>query len=549
MKIALAQINPVIGDFENNAAVIRDAARRAARRGCRLVVFPELCITGYPPRDFLDRTDFVDASRACLDRLVAEIRGIGVIVGTPVVNPDAGGKALYNAAVLFEDGRVVAEVHKRLLPAYDVFDESRYFESGTDCRVVAYNGLRLAIAICEDSWNDPEIMGREAYPIDPITLMAADDADLIINISASPFHIGKRRLRRRLLGKSARTHAVPLVYVNQVGGNDSVLFEGGSLVFDDQGQIIRRAAEFAEDMVVFDTDRAQPDDDQIRAEADSREAAVFNALVMGTRDYLNKCGFSRAVIGLSGGIDSALTLAVAAEALGPENVSTVFMPSRYTSQDNFEDTRQLAENLQVAYDVVPIDDMYTAFIHALPLDLDADSPGITEQNIQARIRGSLLMAYANRDSRLVLSTGNKSEMAVGYCTLYGDMNGGLAVIADVPKTLVYAVSRYVNRSREIIPARVLEKAPSAELKPDQTDQDDLPPYEMIDPILAAYIEGLESIDAIVARGFDRRTVTDVIQRVHRNEYKRRQAAPVLKVTAKAFGEGRRLPIAQRYRPR
>jgi NAD+ synthase (glutamine-hydrolysing) len=301
-------------------------------------------------------------------------------------------------------------------------------------------------------------------------------------------------------------------------------------------------------MVVFDTRRDVPDAGQIRESDPEEKAAVFKALVMGTRDYLHKCRFKTAIIGLSGGVDSALTAVVAAEALGPENVLTVFMPSRYTSQDNYQDTRLLAENLNVAYDVVPIDDMYAAFLRFLPLNLDADNPGITEQNIQARVRGSLLMAYANQRGSLVLSTGNKSEMAVGYCTLYGDMNGGLAVIADVPKTLVYAVCRHINRTTQIIPLRILEKAPSAELKPDQTDQDDLPPYEVIDPILAAYIERLESVDAIVAQGFDRRTVTDVIQRVHRNEYKRRQAAPGLKVTPKAFGEGRRLPIAQRYRP-
>lgn len=542
MKIALAQINPVIGDYKANGQKIIDFATRARAAGCDLVVFPELALSGYPPRDLLEKRDFIDSGLNWLNRLVAEIRGIGVICGFVDRNPSELGKPLLNGAVLFEDGTVLHRTHKRLLPTYDVFDEQRYFEPGADISVVAYKGLRLGLTICEDAWNDKEIFRRRLYGIDPVATMAGAGADLIVNISASPFHGGKREFRWHMHSAAARKHGVAFVYVNQVGGNDSLLFDGLSAVFDTEGKMRARAAEFEEDLICYDTDTRSGD---MREICGSENESILRALVTGTRDYVRKCGFSKVVVGLSGGIDSALTAWIAAEALGPQNVSTVFMPSPYTSADNFTDTRQLAENLGAGYDIIPIGAIFDAFVKPLCPDFDASAPGVTEQNIQARIRGTILMALSNRDGSLVLSTGNKSELALGYCTLYGDMNGGLAVISDVPKTMVYQLSRFINRDREVIPVRIVEKAPSAELAPDQEDQDDLPPYEEIDPILSGYVENLQGRADLEAAGFDPVTVHEVISRIERNEYKRRQAAPGLKVTVKAFGEGRRYPLARR----
>ncbi|MBI9086916.1 MAG: NAD+ synthase [Desulfobacterales bacterium] len=542
MKIALAQINPVIGDYETNGQKVIDFAARARAAGCDLVVFPELALCGYPPRDLLEKRDFIDAGLNWLNRFVAEIRGIGVICGFVDRNPSDLGKPLLNGAVLFEDGTVLHRTHKRLLPTYDVFDEQRYFEPGADISVVSYKGRRLGLTICEDAWNDKEIFRRRLYGIDPVATMAGAGADLIVNISASPFHGGKREFRWHMHSAAARKHGVTFVYVNQVGGNDSLLFDGLSAVFDTEGEIRARAAEFEEDLVCYDTDSRSGD---MREICGSENESILRALVTGTRDYVRKCGFSKVVIGLSGGIDSALTAWIAAEALGPHNVSTVFMPSPYTSADNFTDTRQLAENLGAGYDIIPIGAIFDAFVTPLCPDFDASAPGVTEQNIQARIRGTILMALSNRDGSLVLSTGNKSELALGYCTLYGDMNGGLAVISDVPKTMVYTLSRFINRDREVIPRRIVEKPPSAELAPDQQDQDDLPPYEEIDPILRGYVENLQGRADLEAAGFDPATVGEVVSRIERNEYKRRQAAPGLKVTVKAFGEGRRYPLARR----
>ncbi len=551
MKIALAQINTTVGDFSGNAAKMRRCARQARDAGCDLVVFPELATCGYPPGDLLERPAFIDANRECLDYLVESIQGIGVIAGYVERNPDNAGKGLFNALALFENGQVLFRAFKRLLPTYDVFDEHRHFEPGRDCDLFAFKGLRLALTICEDAWNDPDTFAQRLYADDPVERLASQGADLLVNISASPFHIGKRDFRHRMLADLARKYGIPVVHVNQVGGNDSLVFDGTSAGFDATGALTARCRDFEEDLVVMDALQnatAQPPADQIRAVSASDAESIRAALVLGTRDYVHKCGFQRAVIGLSGGIDSALTAAVAAQALGPENVTTVFMPSGYTSSENYEDTARLAGNLGVAYHTIPIDAMFKAFLTHLSPDFDPEAPGIVEQNIQARIRGTLLMGLSNQTGALVLSTGNKSELAVGYCTLYGDMNGGLAVISDVPKTLVYAVSSGFNTDKEVIPRRILEKPPSAELKPDQADQDDLPDYAVLDAVLKGMVEEFKSAEALIQEGHDPEAVRDIFRRVEMNEYKRHQAAPGIKVTSKAFGPGRRYPIAKRFNP-
>ncbi len=545
MKIALAQINPLIADFKRQCWNIVASAEQAKAGGCDLVIFPEMAVCGYPPRDLLEQRTFVDANQHALEHLVNAIHGIGVVVGLVARNSDDEGKPLYNAAVLFEDGRVLCQVNKQLLPTYDVFDEHRHFEPGQPSPPILYKRRRLGITICEDVWNDKDIFNHRLYAFDPVDRLARGGMELLINISASPFSRGKIEFRDHMLKTIASKYKLPVVFVNQVGGNDQILFDGASTVFNAHGEIKARGSDFNEDMVFYDT---QTDKGDIRPVSAHADEAVLKALVMGTRDYVTKCGFQKAVIGLSGGIDSALTAVVAQQALGSENVATVFMPSRYTSQHNFEDTRKLAQNLGLEYDIIPIDDIFEQFLTQLISNPDPRHPGITEQNIQARIRGTLLMGISNRDGSMVLTTGNKSELAVGYCTLCGDMNGGLAVISDVPKTLVYDICRYINREKEIIPQRIIDKPPSAELAPDQTDQDDLPPYEVIDPILEGYVERALSRDELVAEGFDAKVVAEVIQRVDRNEYKRHQAAPGLKVTPKAFGEGRRDPLAKRFRP-
>lgn len=546
MKIAIAQINPIIGDFEYNFARIKSFSEKAVALSCDLVVFPELVVSGYPPRDLLERNDFIEANLACLNRLVDSIRDIGVICGFVEKNPSGKGNSLYNAAVLFEDGNIVHRAFKRLLPTYDVFDERRYFEPGAECAPFSYKGHSLGLTICEDVWNDKDIFQKSIYTIDPVSLMVEKGADLIINISASPFYMGKEVFRQEMLRSIVRKYSVPLVFANQVGGNDGLLFDGISTAFDRQGNIAVRAREFEEDLVVFDSESPVSTEDNSQAVLGTGVTMVFKALVTGTRDYAIKCGFSKAILGLSGGIDSALTAAIASLALGRKNVLAVFMPSRYTSKDNYQDTKKLADNLGIDLIQIPIDGMFKEFLRFLSPSFKTEEPGVTEQNIQARIRATILMGFSNRDGLLLLSTGNKSEASVGYCTLYGDMSGGLAVISDVPKTMVYELSGLVNAEKEWIPKRIIEKAPSAELKPNQKDQDDLPPYEILDAVLKGYIEDLKSPDELVQMGFDKKLVENVISKVVRSEYKRQQAAPGLKVTSKAFGYGRRYPIAQRY---
>jgi NAD+ synthase (glutamine-hydrolysing) len=546
MKIAIAQINPIIGDFNHNFEKIKCFADKAIELNCDMVVFSELVVSGYPPRDLLEKNDFVDANLACLNRLLSSIRGIGVICGFVDKNSDDKGKPLFNSAVHFEDGNILHKVHKRLLPTYDIFDESRYFEPGRESVPYPYKGHRIGLTVCEDAWNDEDIFKRRLYATDPVALVVKAGADLVINVSASPFYVGTREFRWNMFGSMARKYGVPLIFTNQVGGNDSVLFDGISTVFDKNGNIVARACDFDEDLMVFDSEAPESSKDDLHPISHSDTESILKALVMGTRDYVTKCGFSRVVIGLSGGIDSALTACIAVKALGRDNVSVVFMPSQYTSKENFEDTQELAENLGIVLTRIPIDGIFKEFLRFLSPSFKDNEPGITEQNIQARIRGTILMGLSNKQGSLVLSTGNKSELAVGYCTLYGDMTGGLAVISDVPKTTVYDLARFINREKEYIPTRIITKAPSAELKPDQSDQDDLPPYEVLDSILKAYIEDFKGADELVQMGFDKDIVEEIVFKVDRNEYKRYQAAPGLKVTSKAFGYGRNYPIVQRY---
>ncbi len=543
MKIAIAQINPIIGDFHRNCAKIVAFVERAKTKGCDLIVFTELVISGYPPRDLLEKNDFIDCNLRCLRQLQELIQGIGVVLGFVDRNPAETGNPLFNAAALFENGRELQRVRKRLLPVYDVFDERRYFEAGEGCQPIEYKGCRLGLTICEDIWNDKDLASKRFYAADPVAELVQAGADLIINISASPYHAGKNAFRTKMLGAVARKHHVPIVYANQVGGNDSVLFDGASCVYGPDGAIAAQAADFEEDLICVDTATLTGDKHSV---TEDETASILKALIMGTRDYVRKCGFSKAVIGLSGGIDSALTAYIAVQALGHENVATIFMPSRYTSQDNFEDTAALARNLAVDYRIIPIDAVFEQHLRYISPEFENQTPGVTEQNIQARIRGTILMAFSNKHNSLLLTTGNKSELAVGYCTLYGDMNGGLAVISDVPKTMVWAISRHINIEQEIIPLRIIEKAPSAELKPDQKDQDDLPPYEVLDRLLTGYIEEGKCLAELMQQGFSREMLKDVISRVDRNEYKRNQAPPGLRVTSKAFGYGRRYPLAQGY---
>ena len=544
MKIALAQINPTIGDFDGNTEKIMAAAERARGLSCDLVVFSELVISGYPPRDFLERKDFVETNLKHLQKLVTSIKGIGVICGFVDKNPEKEGNPLYNSAVLFDKGKILHQTHKRLLPAYDVFDERRYFEPGTECSSFLYEDCRIGITVCEDIWNDKDFFSRQLYPVDPVERVIKEGADLLVNIAASPYYVGKREFKWDMFGGIAKKYELPLLYVNQVGGNDSVLFDGISLAFDSKGKMTARARDFEEDVVTFDTDSQKGDMHPI-SESDTQ--SILNALIIGTRDYVRKCGFSKAVVGLSGGIDSALTACIATRALGKENVIVIFMPSQYTSKENLEDTRELAANLGIKLLNVPIEEIFKKYLQELsPLFEDVETE-VTGQNIQARIRQIILMALSYKFGYLLLSTGNKSELAVGYCTLYGDMSGGLAVISDVPKTTVYQIARFINRDNEMIPERIIQKSPSAELKPDQLDQDDLPPYEILDGILKAYIEENKAAEEIMETGFEPSVVRDIIRRVDRNEYKRHQSPPGLKVTTKSFGYGRRYPIAQRYR--
>ena len=547
MKIALAQINPTVGDFSGNVEKIVEASRRAAVAGARLTVFSELVICGYPPADFLEKPSFLARCREAVDELAAATSNLptAVLAGVALAAEGGSGKPAVNAAVLMDGGRLLLEQHKRLLPFYDVFDEQRYFVAASKPQqVVELDGVRLAVTICEDAWNDKGFWQRRLYKVDPLEELMREHPAVHINLSSSPFWHGKRATRRDMLAAIARRDGIPVLICNQVGGNDSLIFDGSSFALNARGEVIAQAASFAEDLVVADLLNANAEEPVVPATEEDDTAAAYEALVLGTRDYVRKCGFSKVLVGLSGGIDSALVAAIAKDALGAENVLAIGMPSPYSSQGSIDDSRTLAANLGIRYEVIGIEGLFEEYTQALEPLFAGLKPDTTEENIQSRVRGGLLMALSNKFGALVLTTGNKSEMAVGYCTLYGDMVGALAVIGDLVKTRVYAVCHWLNRNGEVIPSAILEKPPSAELRPDQKDTDSLPPYEVLDPILEAYVERYETPEHIAAaHGFPLELVQQVVRLVERSEYKRQQAAPVLKVTSKSFGMGRRFPIA------
>jgi NAD+ synthase (glutamine-hydrolysing) len=543
VKIALAQINTTVGDLAGNEAKILAAAARAQSDGAALALFPELTITGYPPRDLLLKKDFIAGNLAVLQRLAAASGPTALLVGYVGENKNNPGRDVTNDAALLQNGRIVATRAKTLLPTYDVFDEDRYFEPGRDNALLPIAGQTCGVTICEDIWNDEDFWPHRRYRANPAGDLLAAGASQLFNISASPWNVGKEKLRAQMLASLARKSGRPVALCNLVGGNDELVFDGGSLVFNGAGELIAQGKAFEEDFVVVDTEGSPP----IAPAAAPEEEYVYRALVLGLRDYFHKCGFKSAVLGLSGGIDSALVACLAVAALGAEHVQGVSLPSQFSSQGSLDDARLLAQRLGLRHDVIAIQPCFEAVKQQVKPVFGGRAEDTTEENIQARLRGVILMALSNKFGSLLLTTGNKSELAVGYCTLYGDMCGGLAVISDVPKTMVYRLARWINREQEIIPAASLTKAPSAELRPNQTDQDSLPPYETLDAILEQYVVQGRSQAEIARLGFAPATVKQVIRLIDFNEYKRRQAAPGLKVTSKAFGVGRRFPIAQRYR--
>src|ERR1022692_3265083 len=547
MRLALLQINPTAGDLEGNSSLIVRAARAAEVRGADLMVTPELALMGYLPRDLLMNRGFIQRAGEKLSHIAGELKDAPpLLVGVATPNPSDVGRPLYNSAVLLRSGAVGQAFHKTLLPTYDVFDEDRYFEPAAGPQILELNGWRLGISICEDVWNDRDFWQRRRYHQDPIEMLAESGAQAIVNLSSSPFIVGKQILRERMLSHMAQKYSLPVAYVNQVGGNDDLIFDGRSCVFDREGRLVARAKGFREDTLIVDLGMG----DQARssgtvAEDDfETEAEIWHALVLGVRDYVSKTRFRQVLLGLSGGIDSALTAAIAAEAVGPENVLGVMMPSRYSSQGRVDDSVELARNLGIRTMLLPISEIMKTYDGVLADAFAGRNPDVTEENIQSRIRGNLLMALSNKFGSLLLTTGNKSEMSVGYCTLYGDMNGGLAVIADLPKMMVYRVARWRNQRGAAIPESTITKAPSAELRPDQTDQDSLPPYDLLDEILELHVEQCRSAEEIIAEGYDEQTVRRVLRLVRIAEFKRKQAAPVLKVTSRAFGTGWRMPIVR-----
>ena len=544
MKIALAQIDTTVGDFDGNRDLIIKYAACAHSRGADLVVFPELALCGYPPRDLVEKPAFVERSEIELERLAHLLPPIPALVGYVRRSQAEQGKRVADAAALLEGGKVLADYAKMLLPFYDVFDESRYFEPGQSVCVHDFRGFRAGITVCEDVWNDKHFWRKPLYTRDPVEECVAAGANLLLNIASSPYSTEKNQLRHDMLRTIALRRGIPVVYVNHVGGNDQLVFDGSSLAFNAHGELGARARSFAEDLVVFDTEGGAP---EIRPAPADEVEEIYQALCLGARDYVHKCGFEKVLVGLSGGIDSSLVATIAADSLGAGNVLGVGMPGPYSSPASIRDAATLARNLGIEFRVIPITPVFESYLETLDPAFDGKPRDVTEENIQARIRGNVLMALSNKFGSLLLTTGNKSELAVGYCTLYGDMAGGLAVIADVPKTTVYALARYVNRAGERIPQACLEKAPSAELRPNQTDQDTLPPYEVLDAILRAYIEENLSADEIAAtQNLDPDMVRNTLRRVNAAEYKRQQAPPTLKVTAKAFGMGRRYPISQKF---
>lgn len=543
MKIALGQINPTIGDFTGNSKKIIEFARQALERDAQMVLFPELSVCGYPPRDLLEKPAFVERNQQVIEEIARTVPGITIVCGFVSPAKVETGKSVMNSAAVLRDGAVQFVQSKMLLPTYDVFDELRYFDPAKSQKLFPACGKQFAVTICEDAWNDKHFWHRRLYSVDPVDELLHAGGNFVINISASPFHLGKRELRHQMLATIARDNKVPVFFVNQVGGNDSLIFDGSSMVIAPDGRIVAQAKSFEEDLVVFGTETMRGD---VHEQIEPGVPSAYAALVLGTRDYVRKCGFSRVVIGLSGGIDSALTAAIAVEALGKENVTGIAMPSQYSSEHSIKDARELACKLGIRFEVIPIGAIFDGYRKTLSPLFSRLPESITEENIQSRIRGNILMAFSNKFGELVLTTGNKSELGVGYCTLYGDMVGGLAVISDVPKTMVYNISRYVNSLKPVIPQSTIDKPPSAELRPDQKDSDSLPPYDVLDNILEDYVEDYYTAEKISAdRGYNLQLVRDVIRMIERSEYKRQQAAPGLKITPKAFGVGRRFPIAQK----
>jgi len=547
MRIALGQINTTVGDLPGNASKMVRFSRLAAESGARIVVFPELSLTGYPPRDLVEKPIFLERAGQELKRFASEIADLPItaICGTVERAPKLTGKHVLNSAAVLSGGSVVFRQHKMLLPTYDVFDEARYFLPADEQSLLELQGGPIALTICEDAWNDKQFWERRLYQRDPVEELVHAGARMLISINASPYHMGKRELRREVFAAAAVRHGVPVIYVNSVGGNDQLVFDGSSFAMNARGEIIASANSFGEDLIFFDPDTGEGDhNDSHAAEVD----AVYEALVLGTRDYIQKCGFKRVLIGLSGGIDSSLTAAVAVEAVGRENVVGVAMPGPYSSDHSVNDAREMAQKMGIRFEIVSISGVYDAFLGVLDPVFNGAKRDVTEENLQARLRGATLMALSNKWNAIVLTTGNKSELAVGYCTLYGDMCGGLAVISDVPKTMVYELSRAANRRLgDVIPENVFIKPPSAELRADQKDSDSLPEYDVLDRILKGYVEDYQTSHQIAADlALPLELVRDIINKVDRNEYKRQQAAPGLKVTTKAFGIGRRFPIAQRF---
>ena len=547
MRIALAQLNPTVGDFRANVDGMVRAARQAADRGAQVVAFPELSLPGYPPRDLVERPSFLNRNEEELQRLADETSGLdlSIICGMVGRAGDSIGKRAFNSAAVLERGKIVFRQNKTLLPTYDVFDEARYFRPAENVDLCTLRGRSVALTICEDAWNDSKYWDERLYHRDPVEELFAQGAELLICINASPYSMGKRDVRRRIYSSVAKRYGKPVLYVNQVGGNDQLVFDGSSFAMNASGKIIASGKSFAEDLVIADLDANTGD---LREDFTDENEAVYQALVLGTRDYIRKCGFQRVLIGLSGGIDSSITAAIAVEAVGKENVLGVAMPGPFSSDHSVRDAKSMAERLGIRCELISITGPYERVLQELAPVFAERKPDVAEENVQARLRGVTLMALSNKFGSMVLTTGNKSELAVGYCTLYGDMCGGLAVISDVPKTLVYTLSRIANqRLHDAIPESVFTKPPSAELRPDQKDSDSLPEYDVLDKILEAYIEQNHSPKVIASSlQLSMELVSDIVNKVDRNEYKRQQAAPGLKVTSKAFGIGRRFPVAQRY---
>ncbi len=545
MRIALAQINTTVGAVQENKRKILDAMDRAGKQGAEIVVFPELTLTGYPPKDLLEHPSFIDANRRALEELAEATRGEGkpgAIIGYVERRAEGDGKGLYNAAAVLDRGKIVSRHFKTLLPTYDVFDEARHFQPAPSVQIAEFRGLHIALTICEDFWNDRLYWRNRIYPVDPVQTLAEQKPDLMINISASPYCLGKPKIRAEMYSLATTRYKIPLVFVNLVGGNDNLIFDGRSEAWGIEGKVLHQSPSFQEDLSVVGIDSNSVGHGTF-AEIDSNEE-IYRALTLGVRDYVGKCGFKKVVIGLSGGIDSALTAVIAADALGPENVCGVAMPSQFSSEHSRTDAKQLAKNLGIEFHLLPIQSVFESALKSLNEIFKGAPFGLAEENLQARIRGNFLMTISNKFGWLVLTTGNKSELATGYCTLYGDMSGGLAVLSDVLKTRVYSLSRWVNREKERIPKNSIEKPPSAELRPNQLDTDSLPPYDLLDPIIADYVEQRVSLQEIVARRGNKELVQRVVRMIDRNEYKRQQMPTGLKVTGKAFGYGRHMPIAR-----